>query len=230
MNQPNATLYIKNIDWKIKKGLVKRALYALCSRHGKVLEIIVLRKEGLRGQAFVIMEHVHAATAARQAEQGFSFFGKDLDIDYAHRKSDRIAQRDGDYVPKSKRQKTEAVVEQEQQQDKDKEDDNEDVKEETTDASDLVAAEAAAAAPTNVVDVGPPSQILLAQNLPTDCNEMMLGMLFQQYAGYKEVRLPRPGLAFVEFEDEPHATIAMKALNHFKLTPKDSLILTYGKV
>ena len=230
MNQPNATLYIKNIDWKIKKGLVKRALYALCSRHGKVLEIIVLRKEGLRGQAFVIMEHVHAAPAARKAEQGFSFFGKDLDIDYAHRKSDRIAQRDGDYVPKSKRQKTEAVVEQEQQQqeqqqDKDKDDDNEEVKEETTDAA------AAAAAPANVVvDVGPPSQILLAQNLPTDCNEMMLGMLFQQYAGYKEVRLPRPGLAFVEFEDEPHATIAMKALNHFKLTPKDSLILTYGKV
>ena len=88
MNQPNATLYVKNIDWKVKKGLLKRALYALCSRHGKVLEIIVLRKEGLRGQAFVIMEHVHAATSARQAEQGFSFFGKELVIEYAHRKSD----------------------------------------------------------------------------------------------------------------------------------------------
>jgi U2 small nuclear ribonucleoprotein B'' len=237
MNQPNATLYIKNIDWKIKKGLVKRALYALCARHGKVLEIIVLRKEGLRGQAFVIMEHVHAATAARQAEQGFSFFGKDLVIDYAHRKSDRIAQRDGDYVQKAKRQKTEAVVveqdqqqqqQQQQEEEEEKEDDKEEVQEEAIDA-----ASAAGSAPENVVVLdaaAPPSQILLAQNLPTDCNEMMLGMLFQQYAGYKEVRLPRPGLAFVEFEDEPHATIAMKALNHFKLTPKDTLMLTYGKV
>ena len=76
----------------------------------------------------------------------------------------------------------------------------------------------------------PPSKILLAQNLPTECNEMMLGMLFQQCAGYKEVRLPRPGLAFIEFEDEVHATVAMKTYNNFKLTPKDNLILTYGKV
>lgn len=51
---------------------------------------------------------------------------------------------------------------------------------------------------------------------------MMLAMLFRQHVGYKEVRIPRPGLAFVEFEDEPHATLALKALNGFKLTTTDS--------
>ena len=34
--QPNATLYVSNIDWKIKKPLLTRALYSLFSRHGKV--------------------------------------------------------------------------------------------------------------------------------------------------------------------------------------------------
>jgi U2 small nuclear ribonucleoprotein B'' len=34
--KPNPTLYISNIDWKIKKSLLKRALYSLFTRHGKV--------------------------------------------------------------------------------------------------------------------------------------------------------------------------------------------------
>ena len=38
--QPNATLYVKNIDWKIKKPLLRRALYSLFSRHGKVRSFI----------------------------------------------------------------------------------------------------------------------------------------------------------------------------------------------
>jgi len=78
-------------------------------------------------------------------------------------------------------------------------------------------------------DGKPPSKYLLAQDLPPECNEMMLGMLFQQYQGYKEVRMPRAGLAFVEFQDKNFATLAMQGLNNFKLTAKDTLKLTYGK-
>jgi hypothetical protein len=36
-------------------------------------------------------------------------------------------------------------------------------------------------------------------------------------------------LAFVEYEDEPRATIALKALNGFNLTTNEALKLTYGK-
>ena len=36
ISTPNATVYVANIDWKIKKPLLKRALYSLFSRHGKV--------------------------------------------------------------------------------------------------------------------------------------------------------------------------------------------------
>jgi U2 small nuclear ribonucleoprotein B'' len=93
-NQPNSTLYIKNIDWKVKKGLLRRSLYSLFTRHGKVLEIIALRKDGLRGQAFVIMDTIQSATAAMHAEQGFTFFGKDIAIKYAKETSNRIARRD----------------------------------------------------------------------------------------------------------------------------------------
>ena len=36
MNEPNATIYVSNIDWKIKKPILRRALHTLFSRHGKV--------------------------------------------------------------------------------------------------------------------------------------------------------------------------------------------------
>lgn len=75
----------------------------------------------------------------------------------------------------------------------------------------------------------PPSNILFAENLPSECNEMMLAMLFRQYMGYKEVRIPRAGLAFIEFDDEPHATLALNGLNGFNITSNDTLDLKYSK-
>src|SRR6476619_2695010 len=91
LNEPNNTLYFKNIDWKIKKPLLQRALYSLCTRHGKVLEVLVLRRDGLRGQAWVVMESVQVATACLQAEQGFNFFNKDMVIEYANDKTKHVS-------------------------------------------------------------------------------------------------------------------------------------------
>merc|ERR1712037_564364 len=39
------------------------------------------------------------------------------------------------------------------------------------------------------VDNAPPNQILFLTNLPEETNEMMLSMLFNQFPGFKEVRL-----------------------------------------
>jgi len=204
------------------------------TRHGKVLEIIALRKDGLRGQAFVVFEDVQAATAALQAEQGFTFFGKDLKLAYAKEKSDRIAKRDGTFVPRAKRRK--------------RDDESSAVAAasaaaagdtssgaatgmETADAGAAAAptGDAPVAATTATTPQQQPTHILFAENLPSECNEMMLAMLFRQYAGFKEVRIPRAGLAFIEFDTEPHATLALERLNGFKLTTTDSLKLTYGK-
>eukprot|EP00429_Kryptoperidinium_foliaceum_P070811 CAMPEP_0176071914 /NCGR_PEP_ID=MMETSP0120_2-20121206/35921_1 /TAXON_ID=160619 /ORGANISM="Kryptoperidinium foliaceum, Strain CCMP 1326" /LENGTH=213 /DNA_ID=CAMNT_0017405575 /DNA_START=13 /DNA_END=650 /DNA_ORIENTATION=+ len=207
---PNNTVYIKNIDWKVKKQLLKRALYSLFTRHGKVLEVIALRRDGLRGQAWVIFDDVQAATAAVQAEQGFPFFGKDLQLAFANETSDRIAKRNGTYVPKAKRKKTAPKA------------DTQDANTTTT----APAQEVVAPPPSSSKPAAEPSHILFAQDLPSECNEMMLAMLFRQYAGFKEVRIPRQGLAFIQFDDEPHATLALERLNGFKLTTTDTLKLT----
>ena len=76
-----------------------------------------------------------------------------------------------------------------------------------------------------------PHRILFAQNLPESYNEQMLTTLFQPYPGFQEVRtVPgKKGIAFIEFQDQIQATIALQNLNGFQLTEFDTLHLTYGK-
>lgn len=152
---------------------------------------------------------MQASTSAIQAENGASFFGKELKVNYAREKSDRITKRDGSYVPKNRRVKQKVMA-------------DHDIPTPQLEDPKIVKA-------ILVTSAEPPSRILLAQDLPVDCNTMMLEMLFRQYSGYQEVRQPREGLAFIEFDDEPHATLAFKGLNGFKLTTKDVLQLKYGK-
>jgi U2 small nuclear ribonucleoprotein B'' len=255
---PNPTLYIKNIDWKIKKNLLRRALYSLFTRHGKVIDIITSRKDNLRGQAFVIMEDINAATAALNAEQGFTFFGKDMVIEYAHMKSDIIAKRDGDYIPKAQRQKRKILTDSNNNNNNNNEmdvpsnaestnvvdvtskDDTNDVVVVKSEKEPTVETNTESTNNTMIQQLQPqesvtPTHILVAQNLPKACNEMMLHILFQQHTGYKTVRMITDTTTtittgVVEFENDTTATTAYNALNGFQLSPQEKLNLTYGKV
>ncbi len=57
---------------------LKRQLYGLFSQHGKVIDIVALRTNSLRGQAWVVFENVGEATNALRALQGSAFFDKPL--------------------------------------------------------------------------------------------------------------------------------------------------------
>ena len=218
------------------------------SLQAQILEIITLRKQGLRGQAWVIFASVSTATAALQAEQNFTFFGKPLKINYANEKSDRIAKKDGTYVPKDRRKKR--LLEGQAQgqgggngaiedgssskklkleNDADGNKGGEQVEDPSILVPDTTTTTNRQSSSSSTTQISPPSNILFAETLPKDCNEMMLACLFRSYQGYKEVRIPRTGLAFIEFDDEPHASVALKALNGFQLSESETLNLKYGK-
>jgi RNA recognition motif-containing protein len=164
------------------------------------------------------MEDVQASTAALQAENGVSFFGRELRIEYAKEVSDQIAKRDGIYVSKAKRIKTSS-------------DNNADT-EKTVEQSELTDDE-----DEDEEDTGPsapPSQILLVRQVPDQVTHSTLQNLFQPYSGFREVRTPRPGLAFIDFESEPHATLALQALQGFQFQTAEGIVqgrlrLEYGK-
>lgn len=55
---PCKTLYINNLNEKIRKEVAKKTLYALFSQFGRILEIVACRGKKLRGQvriSFYIM-------------------------------------------------------------------------------------------------------------------------------------------------------------------------------
>ena len=244
---PNPTLYLSNIDWSIKKALLKRSLLALFSRHGKVVEVICLRGNAgggrpLRGQAWVIFESLSAATAALEAERGFIFFGRPLMVNYAKEVSDRIAKRDGTYGAKTKekraaKRKLEDAAGDDGGASKAAKlsNDGGGVTTSVSDPSTLAGGQQSSAPPPSSRSTAEslasstPSSLLLARNLPTECNDMMLAMLFRQYAGYKEVKMIGEGDATIEFGTENEATSALKGLNGFKLTTSSTLDLTYGQ-
>lgn len=77
----------------------------------------------------------------------------------------------------------------------------------------------------------PPNRILFVENLPEQCNRLMLDLLFQQYPGYKESRLVpgKPGIAFVEFADQFLSSKAIQALQNFKITPQNRMKITFAR-
>lgn len=163
-------------------------------------------------------------------------------------KSDRIAKRDGTYVPKDRRKKKRDLATSNGASGEGGDGDgtakkiklehdgnaggvtvNDPSSLVSSDAKNLPSGIAENASSDNIATETPPSNILFAEGLPKDCNEMMLACLFRSYPGYKEVRIPRTGLAFIEFDDEPQATVALKALNGFNLADTETLNLKYGK-
>lgn len=77
----------------------------------------------------------------------------------------------------------------------------------------------------------PPNNILFVQNLPHQSTPTMLQMLYCQYPGFKEVRMveAKPGIAFVEYENEMQSTVAMQGLQGFKITQDNPMLITYAK-
>ncbi|KAI8050485.1 hypothetical protein BDF22DRAFT_745356 [Syncephalis plumigaleata] len=77
----------------------------------------------------------------------------------------------------------------------------------------------------------PPNQILFVQKLPVDVTEDTLVNLFQQYPGYKEVRLvpTRPDIAFVEYETEDAAAEAKEALHRYQIKEGQPIRVTFAR-
>uniref|UniRef100_A0A3Q1IE16 RRM domain-containing protein n=1 Tax=Anabas testudineus TaxID=64144 RepID=A0A3Q1IE16_ANATE len=81
----NHTIYINNLNEKIKKDELKKSLYAIFSQFGQILDILVARNLKMKGQAFVIFKEVNSASNALRSMQGFPFYDKPMvDASWCH--------------------------------------------------------------------------------------------------------------------------------------------------
>ena len=177
---PNHTLYLNNLNDKIKADRTKATLYATLSQYGKILEIVMGRARRLRGQAWVTFDDIASASNALRAVNGSMLFDKPVVVHFAKEKADVIARREGTFVPREKRKREPKPMQQQQPTKKQVGDHG------TGGSSGSSAAGSSAAAatlPSLVQNV--PNKILFLQALPDSCNKEMLSVLFKQYQGYK---------------------------------------------
>ncbi|KAJ8794367.1 hypothetical protein J1605_003134 [Eschrichtius robustus] len=208
MEDNNSLVFI--VDVKAKERQIKQAvkmLYDLdVAKFGHVVDIVALKTMKMRGQAFVIFKELGSSTNALRQLQGFPFYGKPMRIQYAKTDSDIISKMRGTFADKEKKKEKKKAKTVEQ------------------------TATTMNKKPGQVPDY-PPNYILFLNNLPEETNEMMLSMLFNQFPGFKEVRLVpgRHDIAFVEFENDGQAGAARDALQGFKITPSHAMKITYAK-
>lgn len=227
---PNQTIYINNLNEKVKKEELKKSLYAIFSQFGPILDIVALKTLKMRGQAFVVFRDLGSATNALRSMQGFPFYDKPMRIQFARSKSDAVAKQEGTYVqrekkPREKRKAPEQAKPAKRQQN-------------AQPVPMAVAQPVVAPVAQNVVPaavqqpaVELPNNILFLTSLPNETTELMLSMLFNQFPGFKEVRLVpgRSDIAFVEFENDVQSGTAKDALQGFRITPSHAMKITYAK-
>ncbi|KAG2497766.1 hypothetical protein HYH03_004038 [Edaphochlamys debaryana] len=194
------------------------------SQFGRIIDVVAMKTYRLRGQAWVVFTDASAATNALRTMQGFPFFDKPIRITYAKGKSDAVAKVDGTYKPDKKQRAQKNAAAREAMLKR---------------PAGTKLGPAAAAAPSHGASAAAaassnpnaPNKILFVQNLPESSNEAMLGMLFQQFPGFREVRMveARPGIAFVEYENDIQATTALQGLQGFKITPSNAMSISYAK-
>ncbi|XP_024020219.1 U2 small nuclear ribonucleoprotein B'' 2 isoform X2 [Morus notabilis] len=159
--------------------------------------------------------------------QNFPFYDKPMRIQYAKTKSDCVAKAEGSFVPREKKKKQEEKAERKRRAEEGQQ---------SAAPNDTGAENGVTTAPfrqgnMRAQEAAAPNNILFIENLPHETNSMMLELLFRQYPGFREVRMieAKPGIAFVEFEDDVQSSMAMQALQGFKITPQNPMAITFAK-
>ncbi|XP_008276570.1 U2 small nuclear ribonucleoprotein B'' [Stegastes partitus] len=218
--RPNHTIYINNINDKVKKEELKRSLYALFSQFGQIIDIVAMKTMKMRGQAFVVFKELAAATNALRQLQGFPFYNKPMRIQYAKTDSEVIAKVKGTYGDKEKKKEKKKKAQEP--------------------AANVTKKPALGSAPAvhspavqvrrSAVSVVPVQSVLTpTDDMSSASNNRTLCLC--RFPGFKEVRLV-PGkhdISFVEFESDAQAGVAKDALQGFRITATCAMKITYAK-
>ncbi|KAI1307808.1 RNA recognition domain-containing protein [Xylaria venustula] len=220
---PIATVYVRNLEERVKPEALKEALTAVFADYGNIIDIVAKTNLKAKGQAFVVFDKPESALQAIEEIQGFELFDKPMQLALARTRSDATVSSTGNkeefelhqrrrLAEKDKRKAAEAAEDQKRLK-----------------RTGAVAQPAEGTRPaktargTGLKATGgpsanavvpdeylPPNKILFVQNLPDDYDIEALTGIFGRYEGFREVRLVpgRKGIAFIEYEAEAGAITA----------------------
>ncbi|PYI15266.1 U1 small nuclear ribonucleo protein usp102 [Aspergillus japonicus CBS 114.51] len=224
---PNCTVYVRNLEERIKVDQLKESLDEIFSEYGNVIEIVAKTNLKAKGQAFVVFDSVEAAGRAIDEINGFELFDKPMVLEYARTRSDATVLREGGEeeleahkrrrgAEKERKQAHEAL----EAQKKLKRPSGAVVAPSDPSGRPAKAAKGAGLKPTSGAaatvipdEYLPPNKILFLRDLPDTADQDSLTAVFARFEGFQEVRLVpgRKGIAFVEYENESGAISAKEA-------------------
>ncbi|PIC37092.1 hypothetical protein B9Z55_015848 [Caenorhabditis nigoni] len=214
---PNHTIYVNNLNEKVKRDELKRSLHMIFAQYGEIIQLMSFRKERMRGQAHIVFKEVSSASNALRALQGFPFYGKPMRIQYAREDSDVIARAKGSYVEKRAKTTARAAKKPYEKPTKngEKRAEGEEKEKETT---------------TENEGPGLPNNILFCSNIPDGTDPDQIQHIFGQFPGLREVRwMPNTkDFAFVEYESEDMSEPARQALDNFRITPSHQIKVKFA--
>ncbi|KAH0496590.1 hypothetical protein TgHK011_003942 [Trichoderma gracile] len=236
---PISTVYVHNLEERVKPEVLTEALKTIFSEFGNVVDIVAKRNLKAKGQAFVVFDEPSAAHNAIEEVEGFELFGKPMRVAMARMQSDKTVELHGSnedleahkrhrQAEKDKRKALEAADEQRQ------------LKRAAAGAPEARPSKAvkpsglkSTSAPASAVvpdEYLPPNKILFVQNVPDEYDVEGLTAIFGRFDGFREIRLVpgRRGIAFVEYENEQGAITAKENTAGMSLGDK-AIKVTYQR-
>ncbi|KAI7900713.1 uncharacterized protein BX663DRAFT_438748 [Cokeromyces recurvatus] len=224
---PCRTVYVSNLNEKVKLEVLKNSLRTLFKQFGEVLDVVAHKNIRMRGQAFVAFPSEENAEKAIKELQHFILYDKPMVLQFARTKSDVHAKKDGDYDSHYQRRMTK----------------KQEISKLPLPGSHKPSFKAnrqlnkpsgsAHFNPTaNIPDEYlPPNKILFLQNLPETITQEQLVDLFQRYPGFREVRMipTKKTIAFVEYDNELQAVVAKTELSRHSFGPDQEMKVTFAR-
>ncbi|KAI1003507.1 hypothetical protein K3495_g4697 [Podosphaera aphanis] len=222
---PNATVYVRNLEERIKLPQLREALEELFSEYGTIIDIVAKSNLKAKGQAFIVFDSVESATKAIEEIQGFELYDKPMQLAYARTRSDASVQKEKGNGEEFESHKRRRLAEKDKKKAAEAAEEQKRLKRagapvgaaqdvstrpiKSTRGTGLKSTNAGAAAviPDEYL---PPNKILFLQNLPDEYDIEALTAIFGRFEKFREVRLVpgRRGIAFVEYETETGAISA----------------------
>ncbi|KAI1499386.1 RNA recognition domain-containing protein [Biscogniauxia marginata] len=218
---PISTVYVRNLEERIKPDALKEALTVIFSEYGNIVDIVAKTNLKAKGQAFIVFDRPESAIQAIEEVQGFELFGKPMQVALARTRSDATVASTGNkdelehhqrrrLAEKDKKKAAEAAEEQKRLKRPGAAQPAEANRPAKTARGPSLKATGPAANAVVPDEYLPPNKILFVQNLPDDYDIEALTGIFGRFEGFREVRLVpgRKGIAFIEYEAEAGAITA----------------------
>ena len=230
--KPCETLYIKNLNEKVKIDELKEALNKEFSQYGEIIEIRVRNTIRLKGQAFISFKTKEESSKAKKNLNDKLFLNKKLIIEFAKTPSDSILLLQGKLTENQKKIKD---LSRKRKRDEFYENlKNEIEKEKNNNINNNEMIINAKDSNENEISIKiNPEEVnksLFVQGLNSSVTNQTLIDLFNSLSGFKEVKyFPTKGICFVEYDSVENATNALLKYDKFDLGNDCILRVSFSK-